>query len=31
MKVTLSGAPDSSKSGMQNYLKRLESKEDINR
>jgi hypothetical protein len=31
MKVALSGAPDASKSGMQNNLKRLESKEDINR
>jgi tetratricopeptide (TPR) repeat protein len=31
MKVVLSAAPDASKTGMQNYLKRLESKEDINR
>jgi tetratricopeptide (TPR) repeat protein len=31
MKVVLSAVPDASKASMQNYLKRLESKEDINR
>jgi Protein of unknown function (DUF2911)/Tetratricopeptide repeat len=31
MKLALAGAPDASKTGLQNNLKRLESKDDINR
>lgn len=30
-KVALSGAPDSNKSNLENYVKRLQNKDDINR
>jgi len=31
VKLSLTGAPDSNKANLENYVKRLQNKEDINR